>query len=104
MSSYLIYCHPSLIPPSIASIYYTALIAFILSINKVMPSYSYCVKKGLVCIANTALSSHQPSSYAECIKLNMRVSYNIRSISSAKYTHYSILLNYLVPYLSYRRS
>ena len=31
---YLIYYYPSLMPPSIASIYYTTLVAFILSINK----------------------------------------------------------------------
>ena len=57
MSSYLIYYYPSLIPPSVASIYYTTLITLILSINKVMPSYSYYIKKGLVYIVIIAPSS-----------------------------------------------
>ena len=47
---YLIYCYPSLMPPSVASAYYTILIAFILSIGEVMPSYSCYIKKGLVYI------------------------------------------------------
>ena len=54
VSSYLICCHPSLIPPSIASIYYTILITLILSASEVIPSCSCCVKKGLVCIAIAA--------------------------------------------------
>ena len=54
----LIYCHLSLIPPSIASIYYTILITFILSISEVIPSYSYYIKKGLVYIIIMALFSH----------------------------------------------
>ena len=47
-------------PPvrSTASIYYAALITLILSISKVMPSYSYCVKKGLIYIIIMALSNH----------------------------------------------
>ncbi len=45
-------------PPSIASIYYTVLITLILSTNKVMPFYSYYIKKGLVYITIMALSSH----------------------------------------------
>ena len=56
--SYLIYCHPSLMPFFIASIYYTTLITFILFISKIMPSYFYCVKKGLVCIIIAALFGH----------------------------------------------
>ncbi len=88
-------------PPSIASMYYTALIAFILSINKVMPSCSYYIKKRLVYIAITALSSRQRLSYAKYTKVNMRSSCNIHSISDAKYIYCPTLLNYLVPYLSY---
>ena len=56
--SYLICCHPSLMPPSIASIHYTALIALILSINKIIPSCFYCVKKGLVCVIIMSLSGY----------------------------------------------
>ena len=57
VSSYLIYCHPSLIPPSVASARHTILITLILSISKVMPSYSCYIKKGLVYIIIVALSS-----------------------------------------------
>ena len=97
-------CHSlSLIPPLLAFIYYTILIALILSINKMMPSCSYCIKKGLVCIIITALSSRQPLSYAECIKLNIYLSCNICSISNTKYICYLILFSRLVPYLSYYR-
>ena len=58
ISSYLICCRPSLMPPSIASACYTTLITFILSISKVMPSYSHYVKKRLVYIIITSLFSH----------------------------------------------
>jgi len=100
VSSYLIYCYPSLIPPSIASIYYAALVSLILSISVVMPSCSCYIEKGLVCVVIAALSSHQPFSCAECIKANICSSYNIYSISAAKCIHLSTLLSYLVLYLS----
>ena len=58
VSFYLIYCYPSLMPPSIASIYCTILITLILSISKVMLSCFYYIKKGLVYITIIALSSH----------------------------------------------
>ena len=103
VSSYLIYCHSSLIPPSIASVCYAVLITLILSINKVMPSYSYYIKKGLVCITIISLSSRQPLSYAKYIKANMRLSYNICFISATKYIYYPTLFSRLVPYLSYYR-
>ena len=57
VSFYLIYCYPSLMPPSIASVCHTMLVALILSISEVMPSCSYCIKKGLVYIIIAALSS-----------------------------------------------
>ena len=57
VSSYLICCHPSLMPPSIASIYHAILVTLILSINKVMPSYFYYIKKGLIYIIIAAPSS-----------------------------------------------
>ena len=101
--SYLIYYCLSLMPPSVASVYCTALVALILSISKVMPSCSCYIKKGLVYITITALSGRQPLSCAECIKANMRLSCNIHSVSNTKYIYYPTLLNYLVPYLSYYR-
>ena len=98
--SYLIYYYPSLIPPSVASMRYTALIIFILSISEVILSCSCYIKKGLVCITIVALSGRQPLSYAKYTKANMHLSYNICSISATKCIHYPTLLNCLVPYLS----
>ena len=60
VSSVLICCLLLLMPPirSSASIHYAALVALILSIGEIIPSCSYYVKKGLVCIIITAPSSH----------------------------------------------
>ena len=88
-------------PPSIASIRYTVLIALILSISEIMPFYFYYIKKGLVYIIIAAPSGRQPLSYTEYIKANMRLSYNIHSISTTKYIYYPTLFSRLVPYLSY---
>ena len=63
VSSNLICCHPFLMPPSIASVRHAALITLILSINKVILSCSCYIKRGLVYIIITALSSYQPLSY-----------------------------------------
>ena len=103
VSPNLIYYSLSLIPPLLASIHYTTLITLILSISKIMPSYSYYIKKGLVCIIITALSSRQPLSCTKCTKANMCLSCNIRSVSATKYIYHPTLLNRLVPYLSYYR-
>jgi len=60
-----------------------------------MPSpYSCCVKEGLVYITLVSPLSRQPFSYLGCTKVNIYLSYNIRSISNAKYI-YSITLNSL---------
>ncbi len=90
-------------PPSIASVHYAVLITLILSISKVIPSYSCYVKKGLVYITIISPSSRQPLSYTKYIKANMRLSYNIRSVSATKYIYHPTLLSHLVPCLSYRR-
>ena len=58
VSSNSICCLLFLIPPSLASIYYTILITLILSISKVMPSCSYYIKKGLIYVIIIALSSY----------------------------------------------
>ena len=92
-----------LMPPSLASMRHTALITLILSISKVIPSCSYCIKKGLVYIVIMAPSGYQPLSYIECIKVNICLSCNVYSISTAKYIYYFILFSRLVPYLSYYR-
>ena len=60
----------------------------ILSLSKVIPTYSCCSKKKLVYVAITSPSSYQPSSYTKCIKANIRSSYNVRSVSNTKYTRY----------------
>ena len=90
-------------PPSVASVRRTALVALILLIGKVMPSCSRCVEKRLVCVAIAAPSGCQPSSYAEYTKANMRSSYNVCSVSDAECTRLATRLNLLVPCLIYRR-
>ena len=60
------------------------LVAVILSLGEIMPTYSYYTEKGLVCVIIIALSSHQPSSYTKCTKSNMCSSYNVRLVSNAK--------------------
>ena len=61
------------------------IIAVILLLSKIMPTYSRCVLKGLVYIIIIAFLGRQPSFYAKYIKLNIRSSCNIRSVSNAKY-------------------
>ena len=73
---------------SLASERRTYIVAVIFSLSKIMPTCSCCVLKGLVCIIIMALLSRQPSSYIKCIKLNMRLSYNIKLISNAKYAFF----------------
>ena len=82
---------------------YNKLMSLILSISKVMPSCSYCVKKGLLYIVITSPSSRQPSFYTKCITTNMHLSYNIYLVFNAKYKHFIIYLNYYIPYLIYLR-
>jgi len=70
-------------------------IAVVLSLGEIILSlYSCYIKEGLIYIALVSPLSQQPSSYLECTKVNVRLSYNIRSISNAKYTR-SITLNSL---------
>ena len=64
--------------------YYFKLVAIILLLNKIMPTYSYYIKKGLVYIIIIALSGRQPFSYTKYTKLNMRSSYDIKSVSNTK--------------------
>jgi hypothetical protein len=86
-----------------SSNYYNWLVTTILSLSVIIPSYSYYAEKKLVCVAIAAPSGRQPSSYAKCTRVNMRLSCNIRSVSNAKYTYLIILYNRLVPYLIYYR-
>ena len=86
-------------PPirSSTSRHYNKLITLIISISKVMPSYSYYIKKGLVYIIIIAPSGRQPSSCAECTKVNICSSCNIYSISNVKCIYLLTLYNCLVP-------
>ena len=69
---------------SSASERYTCVVAIILLLNKIMPTYSRYVSKGLIYIAIISPLGRQPSSYAKCTKLNIYSSYNIKSVSNAK--------------------
>ena len=59
--------------------------------------------KGLFYITILVLSGCQPSSYSKCIKVNMRLLYDVREISNTKYARYITLFTFLVPYLIYFR-
>ena len=63
------------------------IVAVILLFSKIMPSCSYCKEKKLVYIIIITPFSHQPSSYIKCIKLNIYLFYNVRSVSNAKYLY-----------------
>ena len=64
--------------------YYFKLIAVILSLSEIMPTYSCYAEKKLVYIIIMAPLSCQPSSYIKYTKSNMRSSYNVRSVSNTK--------------------
>ena len=73
-------------PPikSLASKCCAYVISVIFSLGEIMFTYSRCIKKKLVYIIIIAPFSRQLSSCLECIKSNMRLSYNIRSVLDAK--------------------
>ena len=73
---------------SSASKYYTCIVAVILLLGKIMPSYSHYKEKKLVYITIITPFSYQLSFYVKYIKLNMYLSCNIRLISNAKYTFF----------------
>ena len=60
------------------------LVAVILLLGKIIPTYFYYAEKGLVYIAIIALSSRQPSSYTKCTKSNMGLFCNIRLVSNVE--------------------
>ena len=70
---------------SLASARCAYIVAVILLLGEIMPSYSRCKEKKLVYIIIMIPSSHQPSSYIKCIKLNMRLFYNVKSVFNTKY-------------------
>ena len=77
-------------PPirSSASIRRARVVLTILLLSKVILTYSRYFEKKLVYIIITSPSSRQPFSCAKCIRANIRSSYNVRSVSNAKYTRY----------------
>ena len=66
--------------------YYFKLVAVILLLSEIIPTYLYYAEKGLVYIIIIALFNCQPSSYTKCIKLNIYIFYNIYLVFNAKYT------------------
>ena len=75
----------------LASARYTKLVAVILLFSEIIPIYSRCAKKKLVCIVIIALFSCQPSSYSKCTKSNIYLSCDIQSVSDAEYAFFFIL-------------
>ena len=61
---------------------YTVAVIFLFS--EIMPSCSCCKEKKLVYIIIIALFSHQPSLCVKCTKLNIYLSYNVKSVSNTK--------------------
>ena len=75
------------------------LMSLILSVSKVMPSCSYYIKKGLLCIVIASPSNRQPSSCAKCIKVNIRSSCNVYLVSNAEYKRLITCLSCCMPHL-----
>ena len=70
---------------SLASKCYTCIISVILLLSKIMPIYSRCAKKKLVCIIIIAPFSCQPFSYLKCTKSNMHLFCNVKSVLNTEY-------------------
>ena len=64
-------------------------VALILSLGEIMPTYSRYVLKGLTYITIIILFSRQPSSYIECINLNMRSLCDVRLVFTNKYLFFA---------------
>ena len=60
------------------------LVAVILSLGEIIPTYFCYAEKGLMCIVIIALLGCQPSSYIECTKLNMCSSCNVCLVFDTK--------------------
>ena len=78
----------SLMPPIklFASKCCTFLTASISLNGEIISPYSYCVKKGLVCVTITDPFGRQLSSCTKYTKLNTYMLYNMRLVSLNKYT------------------
>ena len=69
---------------SLVSKHHAYIVAVILLLSEIMPTYSCYMLKGLVCVIIIALLGRQLSFYAKYTKLNMRLSCNIKSVSNIK--------------------
>ena len=69
---------------SLASKRRAYIVAIILLLGKIMPTYSRCVSKGLVYIIIIASLGRQPFSYTKCTKSNIYSSCDVRSVSNTK--------------------
>ena len=65
--------------------HYAFLISSIALNGEIISPCSYYLKKGLVCVIITNLSSYQLFSYSKCTKLNTYALYNVRSVLFNKY-------------------
>ena len=70
---------------SLASKCYAYIVLVILLLGEIIPIYSRCAKKKLVCIIIVAPSSRQPFFCLKCTKLNMRLSCNVKSVLNTEY-------------------
>ena len=64
--------------------YHFKLVAVILLLNKIIPTYSHYMEKGLVYIAIIAPLGRQPFFYTKYTKLNMHLSCNVKLVSNTK--------------------
>ena len=69
-------------------------VTIILLLGEIMPTYSCCVLKGLVYIIIIAPLGRQPSFYAKCTKLNIRLFYNIHLMSNTEYIFFAHLYTF----------
>ena len=70
---------------SLASECRAYIIAVILLLGEIIPSYSCYKEKKLVYIAIIVPFNYQPSSCVECTKSNIYLFCNVRSVSNTKY-------------------
>ena len=73
--------------PAVKLIIFKCCTLFISSIalnGEIISPCSYYIKKGLVCVIITNLSSYQPFSSSEYTKLNTYALYNVHSVSFNK--------------------
>ena len=70
---------------SLASKRCACVVAVILLLGEIMPTYSCCVLKGLVCVIIMAPLGCQPFSYTECTKLNICLSCDVKLVFNTKY-------------------